>query len=87
MRKDHYNPALIDDAFSKGIYKDYIEALDPSKRFFLQTDIDEFSKFETQLDDQLLNKDLSFFNLSVRAFDEKNGGKQKVLQKHFELAF
>lgn len=62
--KGHYSPATIDDAFSKGIYKDYIEALDPSKRFFLQSDIDEFSKFETELDDQLLNKDLTFFNLT-----------------------
>ncbi|HEX9151690.1 MAG TPA: tail-specific protease, partial [Flavobacterium sp.] len=64
IQKGHYNPAVIDDAFSKGIYKDYIQALDPSKRFFLQSDIDEFSKFETQLDDELLNKDLTFFDLT-----------------------
>lgn len=64
IEKGHYSPATIDDDFSKGIYKDYIEALDPSKRFFLQSDINEFSKFETQLDDQLLNKDLTFFSLT-----------------------
>ena len=59
IEKGHYNPAAIDDNFSKGVYKDYFEAIDPSKRFFLQSDIDEFSKFETQLDDQIKNKDLS----------------------------
>jgi carboxyl-terminal processing protease len=64
LEKGHYSPATIDDAFSKGVYKDYVQALDPSKRFFLQSDIDEFSKFETELDDQLINKDLTFFNLS-----------------------
>ncbi|TDD76333.1 carboxy terminal-processing peptidase [Flavobacterium caseinilyticum] len=64
IEKGHYSPATIDDDFSKGIYKDYIEALDPSKRFFLQADINEFSKYETQLDDQLLNKDLTFFSLT-----------------------
>ena len=64
IQKGHYNPANIDDAFSKGIYKDYIQALDPSKRFFLQSDIDEFSKFETELDNQLLSKDLTFFDLT-----------------------
>jgi carboxyl-terminal processing protease len=64
IEKGHYNPAKIDDTFSKGIYKDYIEALDPSKRFFLQSDIDEFAKYETLLDDQLLNKELTFFNLT-----------------------
>jgi carboxyl-terminal processing protease len=64
LEKGHYNPATIDDAFSKGIYKDYVQALDPSKRFFLQSDIDEFSKYETELDDELINKDLTFFNLT-----------------------
>ena len=64
IEKGHYSPATIDDAFSKGIYKDYIEALDPSKRFFLQSDIDEFSKYELLLDDELLNKDLTFFELT-----------------------
>ncbi len=64
IEKGHYNPAVVDDEFSKGVYKDYITALDPSKRFFLQSDINEFSKFELELDDQLLNKDLTFFNLT-----------------------
>ena len=64
LEKGHYSPAAMDDEFSKGVYKDYIEALDPSKRFFLQADIDEFSKYELELDDQLLNKDLTFFDLT-----------------------
>ncbi|MFA9186690.1 carboxy terminal-processing peptidase [Flavobacterium sp. FBOR7N2.3] len=64
IEKGHYEPATIDDAFSKGVYKDYIQALDPSKRFFLQSDIDEFSKYELELDDELRNKDLTFFTLT-----------------------
>jgi carboxyl-terminal processing protease len=64
IEKGHYSPSEIDDNFSKGVYKEYIEAIDPSKRFFLQSDIDEFSKFETQLDDQIKNRDLSFFDLT-----------------------
>jgi carboxyl-terminal processing protease len=64
IEKGHYNPAVIDDAFSKGVYKDYLNALDPSKRFFMQSDIDEFAKFETQIDDQINNKELTFFDLT-----------------------
>ncbi|MFV8335168.1 carboxy terminal-processing peptidase [Flavobacterium sp. RSP29] len=90
IEKGHYSPAAIDDAFSKGIYKDYIEALDPSKRFFLQSDIDEFSKFETQLDDQLLNKDLSFFNLTyerlVKRMDESKKIYKDILSKPFDYS-
>ncbi len=64
IEKGHYNPAAIDDTFSKGVFKDYLNALDPSKRFFLQSDINEFAEYETQIDDQILNKDLSFFDLT-----------------------
>lgn len=64
IEKGHYSPPPIDDTFSKGIFKDYIDALDPSKRFFLQSDIDEFKQYELMLDDQFINKDLTFFNLT-----------------------
>ena len=64
LEKGHYNPAVIDDAFSKQVYKEYIKSLDPSKRFLLQSDINEFSKYETRIDDAIRNKDLTFFDLT-----------------------
>ena len=88
IEKGHYNPAAIDDTFSKGIYKDFIKALDPSKRFFLQSDIDEFSKYETEIDDQINNKDLTFFNLTYnRLIERMDAGKKtykEVLSKPFD---
>ena len=38
LEKGHYSPKAFDDNLSKGVYKDYIDALDPSKRYFLQSD-------------------------------------------------
>ncbi|WP_324217263.1 carboxy terminal-processing peptidase [Flavobacterium sp.] len=88
VERGHYDPAAIDDKFSKGIYKDYMEALDPSKRFFLQSDIDEFSKFETQLDDQIKNKDLSFFDLTynrlMKRITESKAYYKIILEKPFD---
>jgi len=90
IEKGHYSPAQIDDAFSKGVYKDYIEALDPSKRFFLQSDIDEFAKYELLLDDQLLNKDLTFFNLTynrlMKRMDEGKGLYKDILSNPFDYS-
>jgi len=63
LTQGHYQPQTIDDAFSKKVYKSFLERLDPSKRYFLQSDIDEFSKYKTQIDDQINNEDLSFFFL------------------------
>ncbi|OYX85836.1 MAG: tail-specific protease [Flavobacteriales bacterium 32-34-25] len=88
IEKGHYDPATIDDAFSKGVYKDYIQALDPSKRFFLQSDIDEFSKYELQLDDELMNKDLTFFTLTydrlMSRMKESQGLYKEILKNPFD---
>lgn len=90
IERGHYDPAVIDDKFSKGIYKDYIEALDPSKRFFIQSDIDEFAPYETQLDDQIKNKDLSFFNLTyerlMKRIAESKDFYKDILAKPFDYS-
>lgn len=87
IERGHYDPANMDDNFSKGVYKDYIEALDPSKRFFLQSDIDEFSKYETQIDDMIKNKDLVFFDLTynrlMKRIKESQDYYKGVLDKPF----
>lgn len=64
LERGHYSPVAIDDAFSKKVYAKYLENIDPTKRFFLQSDIEEFSKYETKIDDMIKNKDLTFFNLT-----------------------
>lgn len=87
LEKGHYSPASIDDDFSKGVYKDYVQALDPSKRFFLQSDIDEFSKFETELDDQLINKDLTFFNLSYDRLMKRMEESKKIYEGIMNVPF
>ena len=88
IERGHYDPAVIDDNFSKGIYKDYVEALDPSKRFFIQSDIDEFAVYETQIDDQIKNKDLTFFNLTydrlMKRLTESKEFYKEILAKPFD---
>ncbi|WP_272021830.1 carboxy terminal-processing peptidase [Olleya namhaensis] len=59
----HFEPKELNDAFSAEIFSDYIELVDPLKRYFLQSDIDDFKKFETEIDDQLRTYDISFFNM------------------------
>ncbi|MFD2601871.1 carboxy terminal-processing peptidase [Flavobacterium suzhouense] len=89
IEKGHYDPAKIDDTFSKGVYKSYLESLDPSKRFFIQSDIDEFSKYEDKIDDMILNKDLSFFDLTYNRLQqrikESEGFYKDILAKPFDF--
>ena len=90
IERGHYSPATLDDAFSKGVYKDYITALDPSKRFFLESDISEFAKYETQIDDAIKNKDLTFFDLTytrlMKRMEESKSYYKSILENKFDYS-
>ena len=66
LEKGHFSPIEINDEFSKKAYASYIESLDPTKRFFIQSDIAEFQKYELSIDDMIRSKDLSFFDLTYK---------------------
>ncbi len=54
----HYKKALLDDELSQSIFDNYLEALDPTKSYLLKADVDEFSAYANELDDDLRNSDL-----------------------------
>ncbi len=59
LEKGHYDPKDMDNVFSAGVYKDFINTMDPLKRYFLASDIEDFSVYETEIDDQIRNKNSS----------------------------
>ncbi|MBT8297094.1 MAG: carboxy terminal-processing peptidase [Maribacter sp.] len=63
LERGHYEPKDINDDFSVSVFEDFIDILDPTKRYFLEDDIMEFEKYKFQLDDQIKNTEISFFNL------------------------
>lgn len=89
LQKGHYDPKDINDAFSADVYENFIKGLDPLKRYFLASDIAEFSKYKTEIDDQIKNKDLSFFDLVYGRFQERMEDVKKiypeVLSKPFDF--
>ena len=89
LQKGHYDPKQIDDAFSVDVYTNFINGIDPLKRYFLASDIEEFSKYKNQIDDQIKNKDLSFFNLVHTRYLERMEDVKKiyseVLSKPFDF--
>jgi len=85
----HYSPKPINDAYSKDVYKHYLEMIDPGKRYFLQSDMSEFGKNETKLDDYLNVGDLSFYKLTVdrlyQRVDEIDKMTQEIFNKPINL--
>lgn len=71
LSKGHYDAKDINDDFSKNVFVDYIDALDPLKRYFYESDIEEFKKFETLIDDQIRDKEIDFFNLTYERLQQR----------------
>lgn len=71
----NYKHIKLNDSISSIILDRYIKAMDPSKYYFLASDIAEFDKFRTELDDDLRNGDLSapfyIFNVYLKRYNER----------------
>lgn len=76
----HYSPKPINDAYSADVFDKYLEMMDPAKKFLLQSDVDEFTKHKTKLDDYLNKGDISFFNLTVDRLNARTKEVEKLSQ-------
>ncbi|WP_312323157.1 carboxy terminal-processing peptidase [Soonwooa sp.] len=85
----HYAPKPINDAYSAEVYNKFFESADPDKRIFLQSDMDEFSKHKTKLDDYLNNGDLTFYKATTdrlyQRLDDIDKMTQDILSKPIDL--
>lgn len=85
----HYRPQVLDDNYSAEVFKMYFEKIDPSKRYFLQSDIDYFSKDKHNLDDYFNNQDLTFYHATVdtiyKRIDEAKKYSAEIMKKPFDF--
>ncbi len=85
----HYQPRAIDDELSRQMFSDYLENLDPSKAYFLASDIEYFRRNELQLDDFLRRDDASpafdIFNVYRQRVKQRMAHVQELLQGEFSF--
>lgn len=60
LRQLHLSHPPIDDAASRRLFAKFLKDLDPNKLYFLQSDVNEWKKYEAELDDQLQRGELTF---------------------------
>ena len=68
LTRGHFVVKNLNDDFSETVYNAFINSLDPNKRYFTQEDLKEFSQFKYEIDNQLLNDDVSFYKLVYGRF-------------------
>ncbi len=86
----HYSPQDVNDAFSKKIFKKYLEELDGAKNIFFKTDIISLKKYETKIDDEINGDKVEFFLVAGKLFnlrmEEASKYYVEILNKPFDFS-
>lgn len=83
----HYAPKDINDDFSAKLFEEYLDEMDPGKRFLTAESIARLEPYRLQLDDQIKAMDPSFFNLSVQLLEEGLDKAEAFYDKHKDGEF
>jgi carboxyl-terminal processing protease len=88
LEQGHFQPKDFNDDFSRDVYSRFLKRVDPYKHYFYQSDLDNFKKFELELDDQIRNYDVQFFNLVYEQLmlriEESNATYKAILSSPFD---
>ncbi len=87
LKQLHYSPNKLDDSFSEKVFDQYLNT-DFHKKFLLQKDINELSKYKHDIDDQILGQRQDFFKAARDLVDqrikEKESWSEELLKKPFD---
>ena len=89
MKSYHYENQEVNDDFSKETFQIYLDQIDPHKRFFLQSDFEEFAGYRASIDDEFRNGTYHFFKLSRERLDKRIAASsiyfRDILSKPFDF--
>lgn len=85
LESEHYDKPTIDDRISEEAFDYYLDSLDPSKSFLLQSDVDALSQYKDSFDDALRNGDTqvayTIYNLYSKRIEDRLNSVEKDIPK------
>lgn len=86
----HYQPADLNDEFATKAYEIYLDNIDSGRRWLTQKDVDKLEALKTQIDDNIQDGELAFFDLSVDLLDagvtKTKAYYKEILAKPFDFS-
>lgn len=80
LNGNHFRTLTIDDQLSSRFFDEYIKTLDPSRYFFLESDIQEFKKFKINFDDDFKKGKLENAFIIFNRFNQRQTAQlEKVI--------
>ncbi|MGV3558093.1 carboxy terminal-processing peptidase [Larkinella arboricola] len=85
----HYRKVKLNDSLSSVVFENYLKELDGNKAYFLASDISSFEKYRNNIDDQLINGELTaaydIYNVFRKRYQERNKFVQENFVKPFDF--
>ena len=85
----HFNPQDINDEFSENVYTDFINSVDPMRRYFLASDLEEFSQYKDKIDDEIREPGVQFFSTVherlVKRMEQAKEYQEELLESPFDF--
>jgi len=86
----HYRKVRLNDSLSSVVLNNYLKELDPNKAYFLASDVNSFEKYRNNIDDQLINGELTaaydIYNVFRRRYQDRSKFIQETLGKPFDFS-
>jgi carboxyl-terminal processing protease len=67
----HVSTQTINDSYSLKVHKLFIDRIDPSKHFFIQSDMNRLGFYKKSIDDEILQNTFNFYNLATDIYMER----------------
>lgn len=85
----HYRKVKLNDSLSSVVFENYLKELDGNKAYFLASDVNSFEKYRNNIDDQLINGELTaaydIYNVFRKRYQERNKFVQENMVKPFDF--
>lgn len=85
----HYRKVRLNDSLSSVVWDNYLKEIDGSKTYLLASDVTSFEKYRDQIDDALVNGDLTaaydIYNVFRKRFQERSVFIKEQLKKPFSF--
>jgi carboxyl-terminal processing protease len=89
MSSYHYNKIKIDDQFSSKALDNYIKHLDPSRMYFIESDIKSFEKYRYELDNSAFDNNIQpvfdIYNVYQQRLKERINYALEVVKRDFDF--
>ncbi len=89
LSRYHYRKVPLNDSLSSVIFDRFLKTLDYNKAYFLQSDIDNFEKYRTKLDDDIKNGNVEpaydIFNTFKERLIDRTNYVNKILDEEFDF--